>query len=46
MGIPDFTMVQVRANGLCVVRVAEPDIFLREVIGTDSQVDVEEISEL
>lgn len=43
---PDFTMVQVRANGLCVVRVAEPDIFLREVIGTDSEVDVEEISEL
>jgi membrane protease subunit (stomatin/prohibitin family) len=43
---PDFTMVQVRANGLCVVRVAEPDIFLREVIGTDSEVDVAEISEL
>jgi membrane protease subunit (stomatin/prohibitin family) len=43
---PDFTMVQVRANGLCVVRVAETDIFLREVIGTDSEVDVEEISEL
>jgi membrane protease subunit (stomatin/prohibitin family) len=43
---PDFTMVQVRANGLCVVRVAEPEVFLREVIGTDSSVDVEEISEL
>lgn len=43
---PDFTMVQVRANGLCVVRVAEPGIFLREVIGIDSQVGVEEISEL
>lgn len=43
---PDFTMVQVRANGLCVVRVADPEIFLREVIGTDSQVDVDEISEL
>jgi membrane protease subunit (stomatin/prohibitin family) len=43
---PDFTMVQVRANGLCVVRVADPEVFLREVIGTDSSVDVDEISEL
>ena len=43
---PDFTMVQVRANGLCVVRIADPEIFLREVIGTDSAVDAEEISEL
>ncbi|WP_243831990.1 SPFH domain-containing protein [Naumannella halotolerans] len=43
---PDFTMVQVRANGLCVVRVAEPPIFLREVIGTDSEVGSEEIAEL
>lgn len=43
---PDFTMVQVRANGLCVVRVADPEIFLREVIGTDSEVGVDEISEL
>ena len=33
---PDFTMVQVRANGLCVLRIADPEIFLREVIGTDS----------
>ncbi|OLR92011.1 SPFH domain-containing protein, partial [Actinokineospora bangkokensis] len=43
---PDFTMVQVRANGLCVVRVADPAVFLREVIGTDSSVDTEEIAEL
>ncbi|WP_245630457.1 SPFH domain-containing protein [Granulicoccus phenolivorans] len=43
---PDFKMVQVRANGLCVVRVADPEIFLREVIGTDSSVDSEEIAEL
>lgn len=43
---PDFKMVQVRANGLCVVRVADPPIFMRQVIGTDSSVDVEEISEL
>jgi membrane protease subunit (stomatin/prohibitin family) len=43
---PDFKMVQVRANGLCVVRIKDSEIFLREVIGTDSSVDVEEISEL
>ncbi len=43
---PDFKMVQVRANGLCVVRVADPPVFMRQVIGTDSSVDVEEISEL
>ena len=43
---PDFKMVQVRANGLCVVKIANVEVFLREVIGTDSAVDVEEISEL
>lgn len=43
---PDFKMVQVRANGLCVVRIAHPEIFLREVIGTDSAVEAEEITEL
>ena len=43
---PDFRMVQVRANGLCVVRVEDPTIFLREVIGTDSVVDISEVSEL
>ena len=39
-------MVQVRANGLCVVRIADPQVFLREVIGTDSAVQAEEITEL
>jgi membrane protease subunit (stomatin/prohibitin family) len=43
---PDFKMVQVRANGLCIVRIADPEIFLREVIGTDSSVEAEEITEL
>jgi membrane protease subunit (stomatin/prohibitin family) len=43
---PDFGMVQVRANGLCVVTIQAPDIFLREVLGTDSAVEAEEISEL
>ncbi|MDF0528665.1 SPFH domain-containing protein [Tsukamurella sp. 8F] len=43
---PDFGMVQVRANGLCVVRVVDAEVFLREVIGTDSNVDADEIAEL
>ncbi len=43
---PDFEMVEVRANGLCQVRVDDTAIFLREVIGTDSLVSAEEITEL
>ncbi len=43
---PDFGMVQVRANGLCVVKIADVEVFLREVIGTDSEVQAEEIAEL
>ncbi|HVL27963.1 MAG TPA: SPFH domain-containing protein, partial [Acidimicrobiales bacterium] len=43
---PDFGMVQVRANGLCVVRIQDVEVFLRQVIGTDSEVQAEEISEL
>ncbi|MCB0976441.1 MAG: SPFH domain-containing protein, partial [Acidimicrobiales bacterium] len=43
---PDFKMVQVRANGLCVIKIADAEIFLKEVIGTDSSVEVDEITEL
>lgn len=43
---PDFKMVQVRANGLVVVKIEDAEIFLKEVIGTDSAVEAEEISEL
>ncbi len=43
---PDFGMVQVRANGLCVVKIADIEVFLRQVIGTDSEVQAEEIAEL
>src|SRR3954447_8915626 len=43
---PDFSMIPIRANGLCVVRIADPEIFLREVIGTDSAVELEELTEL
>ncbi|MGI8938651.1 MAG: SPFH domain-containing protein, partial [Iamia sp.] len=43
---PDFRMVQVRANGLCVVKVDDAETFLKEVIGTDSAVEIDEITEL
>ena len=43
---PDFKMVQVRANGLCVVKIVDIEIFLKEVIGTDSAVEADEITEL
>jgi membrane protease subunit (stomatin/prohibitin family) len=43
---PDFKMVEVRANGLCQVKVDDTAIFLREVIGTDSEVEASEITEL
>ncbi len=43
---PDFRMVQVRANGLCVVKVDDAEIFLKEVIGTDSAVEIDEVTEL
>ena len=43
---PDFKMVQIRANGLCVVKIDDTEIFLKEVIGTDSAVEADEIAEL
>ena len=43
---PDFKMVQIRANGLCVVKIVDVEIFLKEVIGTDSAVEADEIAEL
>jgi membrane protease subunit (stomatin/prohibitin family) len=43
---PDFGMVQVRANGLCVIRASDAGVFLNQVIGTDSNVDTDEIAEL
>jgi membrane protease subunit (stomatin/prohibitin family) len=43
---PDFRMIQVRANGLCVVKVADAEVFLKEVIGTEKSIDVAEVTEL
>jgi membrane protease subunit (stomatin/prohibitin family) len=43
---PDFKMVQVRANGTTVVRVTDPTAFLRQVIGTEARVDMEQITEM
>lgn len=43
---PDFRMVQVRANGTTIVKVIDPEAFLRQVIGTESVVDMEQITEM
>lgn len=43
---PDFKMVQVRANGTTVVRVTDPTVFLRQVLGTQRVVDMDQITEL
>ncbi|QIS13261.1 SPFH domain-containing protein [Nocardia arthritidis] len=43
---PDFRMVQVRANGTTIVKVIDPATFLRQVIGTESVVDMEQITEM
>jgi membrane protease subunit (stomatin/prohibitin family) len=43
---PDFRMVQVRANGLLVCRVADAEIFLKEVIGTEHMIEIDELTEL
>ncbi len=43
---PDFGLVQVRANGLWVVKIENAETFLKVVIGTDSAVEAEEIAEL
>lgn len=43
---PDFTLVQLRANGTAIVRVIDPVVFLRQVIGTESTVDTDQITQL
>lgn len=43
---PEFRMVPVRANGTCIVRIVDTELFLKEVIGTDSEVEAEEIAVL
>lgn len=43
---PDFRMIQVRANGLLVCRVADAEIFLREIIGTEQVIEIDEVTEL
>ena len=41
---PDFKMVQIRANGTMVVKIADAEIFLREVIGLPSGPSIGEAS--
>jgi membrane protease subunit (stomatin/prohibitin family) len=43
---PDFRMVPVRANGTVVLRIVDTGVFLKEVIGTDSAVEADEIAVL
>ncbi|WP_239004161.1 SPFH domain-containing protein [Nocardia panacis] len=43
---PDFRMVQIRANGTTIVEVIDAPTFLRQVIGTESVVDMEQITEM
>lgn len=43
---PDFRMVQVRGNGLLVCRVADAETFLKEVIGTEQIIEIDELTEL
>lgn len=43
---PDFRMIQVRANGLLMCRVADAEIFLKEVIGTEHMIEIDELTEL
>jgi membrane protease subunit (stomatin/prohibitin family) len=42
---PDFGAVRIRAFGTFAFKVAEPDKFLRDVVGTDGHYTVEEIEE-
>ncbi len=43
---PDFRMIQVRANGLLMCRVADAEVFLKEVIGTEQVIEIDELTEL
>lgn len=42
---PDFRMVQIRANGTANVRVTDIEVFLRQMIGTNGEVDADVLSE-
>jgi len=42
---PEFVMVRLRAFGSYVVRIADGQRFLREIVGTDGLFSVDEISE-
>lgn len=42
---PEFGPVRLRAFGTYVMKVADPGLFIREIVGTDGHFKVEEISE-
>lgn len=41
----EFGMVRVRAYGACSYRVADPEVLLRELVGTDPQFRTDEVAE-
>ena len=42
---PEFGMVRLRAFGTYAIRITEPQVFLKEIVGTDKLFSTEEISE-
>ena len=42
---PEFGMVRLRAFGTYAIRITEPQVFLKEIVGTDNLFSTEEISE-
>lgn len=42
---PEFGPVRLRAFGTYVVKVADPSIFIREIVGTDAHFSMDEISD-
>ena len=40
---PEFKMVRLRAFGTYEIRITKPDVFMKEIVGTDSHFTVDEI---
>jgi len=40
---PEFKMVRLRAFGTYEIRITKPDVFMREIVGTDSHFTVDEV---
>ena len=40
---PEFKMVRLRAFGTYEIRITKPDVFMKEIVGTDSHFTIDEI---